>query len=409
MQMESIRNELLDLLLRGEDISAILQAAYKWLGNPLALGDSVLRMIAFSDGFDPVPQVWEDLIEHGYAPPLPPADNPERIHTEADWILMDQYVGCRNKYSAAGWETVLTDIRSPSGGDYILLLSGCKKPISDGDREILELVIRTIVAYSRQHRLVTEMEGVTYDRFIVQLASGQLQSDSTIKYWASVNGVPSDVNYSLLVVRLTPYHPLRDRINRFLPPLLVGKQFVYFENNALMLICGDMDDPVARSDAAKIDQFLRAHEFAGVLSRSFDDLSKTSYYYKMTDSLLNANERPCGLRLYDKEETLFIIQQMLTGYTPECYIHPALKRLMAADADHKLRYVETLYMYLRTGMKKDLACEKLYIHRNTLDYRLNKIQEVLGVDFSNGDFLTRIYLSLCMLFPELDARYMTSG
>ena len=71
------------------------------------------------------------------------------------------------------------------------------------------------------------------------------------------------------------------------------------------------------------------------------------------------------------------------------------------DRKHGTGLVETLEVMLQNGGSKKQTAEKLYLHRNTMMYRVKKIEEILKcniVDFTNlQEFsffcLLRIYLT----------------
>ena len=61
-------------------------------------------------------------------------------------------------------------------------------------------------------------------------------------------------------------------------------------------------------------------------------------------------------------------------------------------------YVHTLRSYLADNCNISRTAERLYIHRHTLMKRLDKIQELCGIDFN--DYYARIYMSLALLFHD---------
>lgn len=76
------------------------------------------------------------------------------------------------------------------------------------------------------------------------------------------------------------------------------------------------------------------------------------------------------------------------------YCQEFLADLIAFDQDNKANLLETLQVYLaHNGDSKETAA-KLYIHPNTLRYRLNKIEELLDVDLKNWGDLVNIYVAL---------------
>ena len=73
-------------------------------------------------------------------------------------------------------------------------------------------------------------------------------------------------------------------------------------------------------------------------------------------------------------------------------IHPDILRLWRErkqDNDHKL---DTYICYLENSRSLKKAAEQLHLHRNTLVYRINKIQESLH--YHSNDSYTMDYIRL---------------
>jgi purine catabolism regulator len=71
------------------------------------------------------------------------------------------------------------------------------------------------------------------------------------------------------------------------------------------------------------------------------------------------------------------------------------QRLLApltSDGGSSLR--ETFGAYLRHSGNSAKICDELFIHRNTLSYRLRKIEELLKVDLSDGEVRATYMLAL---------------
>jgi purine catabolism regulator len=55
--------------------------------------------------------------------------------------------------------------------------------------------------------------------------------------------------------------------------------------------------------------------------------------------------------------------------------------LLAADRRHHLNLVQTLTVYLRAMGSKEKTAKQLFIHRQTLYNRLEKISDIMGEDY----------------------------
>jgi purine catabolism regulator len=73
-----------------------------------------------------------------------------------------------------------------------------------------------------------------------------------------------------------------------------------------------------------------------------------------------------------------------------------LTPLDAADPTGALR--ETLASYhLRHAANSRAVCDELFIHRNTLSYRIRRIEDLLGMSLADGEVRTTCMLALRIL------------
>ena len=67
----------------------------------------------------------------------------------------------------------------------------------------------------------------------------------------------------------------------------------------------------------------------------------------------------------------------------EMFLHPAIRQLEKYDAIHQTEYFRTLQVYSLTLHNKESTARILCIHRNTLLYRLGKINELFHIPFED--------------------------
>jgi DNA-binding PucR family transcriptional regulator len=65
------------------------------------------------------------------------------------------------------------------------------------------------------------------------------------------------------------------------------------------------------------------------------------------------------------------------------FIHPMLSELDAYDRAHDSNLMHTLNVYLEQECDLNKAAQSLYIHRNTLLYRLKRIQTIARLDLDD--------------------------
>lgn len=98
-------------------------------------------------------------------------------------------------------------------------------------------------------------------------------------------------------------------------------------------------------------------------------------------------------------EGLYFYSQMRLGrivasFSPE--IRPILQRdiLSKLLENHADSLLETLFTYFKMNGNVSQTAEKLFIHRNTLQYRFRKIKEITGFDIYHIDDLVQLRLAV---------------
>ena len=87
-------------------------------------------------------------------------------------------------------------------------------------------------------------------------------------------------------------------------------------------------------------------------------------------------------------------------------LHPALKMLMKYDENHKTELYKTLYEYLCLERNVVATAKRLFIHRNTMLYRLQRLEALLNLDLN--DINVRMYLMLSYHIDIMKGSVMTN-
>ena len=78
-------------------------------------------------------------------------------------------------------------------------------------------------------------------------------------------------------------------------------------------------------------------------------------------------------------------------------IPPSLRALAAHDRDKGTQYCETLYYYLTCSRSLKKTCDALFTHRNTILYRIRRMQDDFMIPLDDASAHTELLLSVSML------------
>ncbi len=72
----------------------------------------------------------------------------------------------------------------------------------------------------------------------------------------------------------------------------------------------------------------------------------------------------------------------------------ALRKIKEFDEHYSASYVDTLWAFFRCNQDIQLMAEKLYIHKNTVFYRLNRMKDLFNIDYHDIKQMSNLYFSL---------------
>jgi len=91
----------------------------------------------------------------------------------------------------------------------------------------------------------------------------------------------------------------------------------------------------------------------------------------------------------------------------EQYRHDEIVTLLQKDLENNSELMKTLWMYIRNDCRVGQTAEQLFIHPNTLNYRIKQILKLTSIDFSNVHEKVDLYNELFLIHyvPEYLEHY----
>ncbi len=93
----------------------------------------------------------------------------------------------------------------------------------------------------------------------------------------------------------------------------------------------------------------------------------------------------------------YVLPVLLNGLKSDPWRYEQLQQPIQPllDADNKGVLLKTLSVFFAQNCDLAQTCQALHIHRNTLRYRIEKIEKITSLSFNNLNDKTRLYLSFC--------------
>lgn len=189
----------------------------------------------------------------------------------------------------------------------------------------------------------------------------------------------------------------------------LGEEILYltFQNKGVILlpdqrsIVQQLEDILVQQDAAQPRADLIS--CACILGRAYRKPADFSRSYQEAKQLIpKIRMFPHSRRQKILSAQLLGIYQFLfdgSSYAEiQEYCTERLRPLEEYDSANSTALVDTLLEYYMSGCNVSRAAEKLYVHRNTLQYRLNKIEDLLQIELD--DYSELLDLINCIMIKK---------
>lgn len=396
----SMREEILRAGVTGE-LKDLMEAGSRVTGHDMLLGDSILTVLSWTGDESLADLSWDGFVRRGLAPDFrdyPPA-GPIKFY-ELPYSFKAAALPNRKRDT----DDLVIDLEMEGGQTAHLVVLGNGTPVTPLDLDLLGTLCLAVVGQLKRWGEGALFHRFSPERFLLQMIQGVELDEPTLRFRAELVGLEAEGIFSLILFDLHGYHPnvhsiatVRGELEQWLG------HYSALDGETLVLLLRHKNEEEVAFGPRKIPQvtqILEENRLRGVLSRPFYRLRDIHEHYLKTSDALSL--RYC----VDTEDALvpsecmeiFSLVKLLDNAEKGLYMdQPILNILAEADHKRKSAYLETLYAYLRDGQKPAQACQRLHIHRNTLDYRLRRIEELTGIDWGDGDLLFRLYFHLCAM------------
>lgn len=234
------------------------------------------------------------------------------------------------------------------------------------------------------------------------LFSRRIQSKQQLELWYQKAGIRMGADFCILAIRAENGHEknmlifLRKLIQQF-----YIQQLAVIQNDILYILLYDLDKKTDRlPDAQKLQELLsKFNSYCGV-SNMFDNLLEISNYQIQAHNalLLGAAANPeARIQLY-RDHYLPAIFSTYVSQTPACnYVSPVITRIQQYDLEYSTDFEDTLREYINNLCNTTAAAEALHIHRNSIAYRISKIEEIVNVSLKDYKTFLHLIVSFYML------------
>lgn len=217
-------------------------------------------------------------------------------------------------------------------------------------------------------------------------SSNHLLNKLTILGWKS-----TDIKYLIKI------NCLEDNFDIIKPLYRLLKEsypncFITIYNTSIIIIINSNQNKIHIFLSELKPWLIKTNSICGV-SYPFDDILLLKDQYYNSSIAIEYGNKEKGSINHCQDYTLNLIFNMLKNNTQINITHPSLDSLKFYDKKNNSQLYDTLKEYLINERNHSYTAIKLSIHRNSLSYRLSRIQELINLDLDNPNVRMHLLLS----------------
>lgn len=210
-----------------------------------------------------------------------------------------------------------------------------------------------------------------------------------------------------------PMESLKDDVLIRIDTILQNKGFLV----ASAVVDGDLVFVVAGNSALRVDNLTVRQRFIRELDHIVSLLTQSySIHIRCAIGAFYSSAHHVPHSYQEARETLKKSQNKIAMFQPQTvqnflqhiplderkrFVQSALGALLALPSLEREPLLKTLQLYLIHQNQVTETAQVLYVHRNTVVYRLRKIEQLLGKSLDNADDVLTLRLAL-LFFPDIE-------
>lgn len=399
MDLIALYEKIFSALVTG-GFQSIIDAAYDVMRMPISAHDSAFNLLAAAPRKKIGDFFWDVCLETGVFP------------RETIMLFYDQGFMEAAQKSAVPYYVDWGDCAERPRIQGVIRLNNvvegyvtvyCPKEIFTPDYFKATTMIVNACAIEMQRSNNRNLsENPLFKVFMYDLINGFVKTEEILDMWSQ--RLPSSFSGGFRLCVIKSRLPNVKSVQKYFFDLFESMHFRHIEivaNNMLYILLYAIDSKNRLNlNTAEIQKELKKfHALAGI-SDQFSDIIKFNVYMEQANAALEVGELLApgnGMFYYDNYRLSYLLHTAGKYIDEKNIFAPGIAKLAQYDKEYGTEYLKTLELYVLENRNGSIVIETLGIHRNTLLYRLKKIEELLAISLENGETFAHYYISFFMI------------
>jgi hypothetical protein len=405
-----LENELREAVEGSASLQKVVNAATKLIGYPIAMIDMNHNTLAYSTNLESEGDILWDAILEGYG------YRHFSVVYRSIPNLAEMDVKGNNVYQG------ISNISNQYIRVYLLRQGtrGCaavglhkhrngSEPFEKHAVQLADYFVDYFSQFLERFPEIQKSRGNLFEQFLADLLDGEVAEAQKLEQVQVLDHMNVDDWYVLGVVKFKDPIPQTDYYLKLMDDLessVIFCKCTIYQSKLYFTVVLHKDNSLSAQQKSGLLDFINRHKCYCILSSPFKGLFEVSKHKDMIWAIekyiqpdWSSNQRI----YYYHQYVLCRAIELLSKEIPLiAACHPLLQRLMQYDEKNNSNYVKTLDEYLKNNCNVTKASKVLHMHRNSLLYRINKIEEsILGLKLEDNELREELKFSFrCLEYME---------
>lgn len=393
---QQLYTQILYMLCNGMDLDRVLTKMTDATGDLFVMIDSTGKLVAKTKNFYVDYPLWMKSIEQGYCSDIL-MEYIEDRRRKNNYSLSDKpfTLFCEHMQRYLLCTRIVYD-NTMMG--YVIIVSKSGK-FSAAEQQIIPLL-----SNSAKERIVKSNNGNWVDYRASQLnnvftdiLSGTQSVNMDRRMKMAKLSFPEQK--CLAIIRPIYYKEPSYYKNRLIPDMqaIFGRTAFSVVKNDLVLLLPAVDNgTISPQEHAALEQYVQGHRLTVGISNRFQENNQLSLHYNMLlQTLQLAKQMRSDQKIFFFSDYVYyaLLDQVEDKSLLSFIRHPALDTLIHYDREKGTELHKTLLVFTKCGFNKAHTSEQLFLHRNTVNYRIAQIENICKINLSTTELLFSLQLS----------------
>ena len=284
-----------------------------------------------------------------------------------------------------------------------ILMLECEMPFSEVDERLL-IAFRDLVCQELQKDARYQNNRDDYASYLLlDLLTNKYEDEETIQRRLDTLGVARDDSMRVMVLQPRNRSAMPVSLEIVAAQLrqnLHNHIYAVIENCLVALLNDKNEKGPGEYFLEQVTRICENNQLVAGISNRFQSLTELDRQYRLAKRAALVGQKYLPDRsvvIYDDILDLAFLERGNRNNDLLDFVHSSVLELMEYDKRNGTDYLYTFWVYAECAFNAQQAAAKLFIHKNTLVYRVGKIREILRSNFSTGREQFCFQLSLRIL------------